>query len=1217
MKGFTIFCHIIIEPAKTAMKKEPENQAVLRMYLLGNLRDTAEMRRIEEQMLLDDDFFEKLSVAEDNLIEDYLDDNLTSIERERFDNFFLDSPERIQNLRQIKNLRKYAAQFAARKFEKPAREKRRFFDWRGLFAPAAVRFAVGALILAAAGFGIWRVGFYQSDTERGIAELHRSYRSQRPFEARLSNFDYAPFSETRGGDIQTDTETRARDGAARKLIDAAQNEPSAASFHALGNYYLTEKQFDKAITQFDAALAADPNNVRIYNDYGVALLEKAKQSSGAEQPGRRLENLARANDYFTKAAESDGALLEAVFNRAITLQLLKLNEESKKAWRDYLAKDSTSAWADEARRNLQELENKASAAKSPDQVRTDFFDAFERGDEERAWQIVSQTRETITGTMVFFQLIEGFLESDAARQTATAEQYLAALKFVGKMEKDKAGDDFFSELADFYAAADAPTRQISRQIRGQVKTGYQLSQSSKYSEAAAIFQQTEKSFAKTGDVWESKLSAYWFALLDDRTGKTTAANREMAALTDFCEKKNYKWLAAQSLGLLADASLSQNEFSKALNYLNAALKLAKETSDTYNQQKILIVLGDYYRQLGAVQKSLAQVEESLATEQNYFASDRQSWRSCLFAAEILYKLELYNPAISFGLEAQRTGNEKITEATADYSSYYTLALLYGGAGKYTEAIDFAQKSLASIKSAKPEDKRLLTDYSNLRTADLYRQKGDCDQSLKIYADVIAETAEQGADVSGLNNYQAHKGRLLCYFALGQSDLIEEELPVVLDLYEKFRTEIAEDQSRNIFFANEQNVYDLAVNFRRSQNEIQKAFDLVEISKARSLLDLFQTKTALKQSESRLNVRLNQAAEPLSLVEIQKRLPAPVQVVEYAVLPDKILIWIITPNRISYVEKPIAAGEITRQIENYLRISGKSELEQTAAADARQIYETLVTPALPFLDTEKEVCFIPDKSLYRLPFAALISPANNHFLIEDFTIFSAPSATMLILSSEAAAKFSGNEEKILSVGNPSFDKKEFPDLPDLPDAENEAVKVAAFYPRARTLTGKNADKKSITGNLNGSSVFHFAGHYAVNESSPRQSEMLLTKTKESDSAGVTADEILAQNPRSVKLAVLSACRTGIENYYNGEGMIGAARSFLADGVPLVVASQWAVDSKATAELMINFHRFRKQNRLSSAEALRRAQIEMLHNADQRFRLPYYWAAFLPIGGFTDY
>ncbi|HEX8118565.1 MAG TPA: CHAT domain-containing protein, partial [Pyrinomonadaceae bacterium] len=97
--------------------------------------------------------------------------------------------------------------------------------------------------------------------------------------------------------------------------------------------------------------------------------------------------------------------------------------------------------------------------------------------------------------------------------------------------------------------------------------------------------------------------------------------------------------------------------------------------------------------------------------------------------------------------------------------------------------------------------------------------------------------------------------------------------------------------------------------------------------------------------------------------------------------------------------------------------------------------------------------------------------------------------------------------------------------------------------------------------------------------------------------------------------LSACETGFERYDRSEGAIGVARTFLALGAPVVVASQWKVDSEPTKDLMIAFHRKRKEGGLSSAESLRRAQLELLNRDGTK--APFYWAAFSLFGGYAEY
>jgi CHAT domain-containing protein len=137
-----------------------------------------------------------------------------------------------------------------------------------------------------------------------------------------------------------------------------------------------------------------------------------------------------------------------------------------------------------------------------------------------------------------------------------------------------------------------------------------------------------------------------------------------------------------------------------------------------------------------------------------------------------------------------------------------------------------------------------------------------------------------------------------------------------------------------------------------------------------------------------------------------------------------------------------------------------------------------------------------------------------------------------------------------------------------------------------------------------------------------SQLLLAKPSTRADSFTSADgSLLAGDIYDMKLerprlAVLSACSTGIEHYYNGEGMIGMARTFLAAGVPLVVASQWPVDTIPTSELMVKFHGQRRRG-LSTAAALRAAQLEIIEHASQQYRHPYYWAPFVTIGGYASY
>jgi CHAT domain-containing protein len=151
------------------------------------------------------------------------------------------------------------------------------------------------------------------------------------------------------------------------------------------------------------------------------------------------------------------------------------------------------------------------------------------------------------------------------------------------------------------------------------------------------------------------------------------------------------------------------------------------------------------------------------------------------------------------------------------------------------------------------------------------------------------------------------------------------------------------------------------------------------------------------------------------------------------------------------------------------------------------------------------------------------------------------------------------------------------------------------------------------------VAHFAAHYEIDPKSSLYSRLMVGQERSerahAQPSGLTSGDIYGMKLTRTRLVILSGCKTGIEQQFAGEGAIGFARSFLVAGVPVVVASLWPVDSDATAELMITFHRFRKTQIMSTTEALMRAQQDMITRGT--YASPYYWAGFTVVGGYADF
>ena len=80
------------------MMQEAIDRDLLRRYLLGELTEEEQRAPVEEGLLIDDDCFEEFELVKEDLIEQYVNDELTNAERESFEQHFLTTPERREHL---------------------------------------------------------------------------------------------------------------------------------------------------------------------------------------------------------------------------------------------------------------------------------------------------------------------------------------------------------------------------------------------------------------------------------------------------------------------------------------------------------------------------------------------------------------------------------------------------------------------------------------------------------------------------------------------------------------------------------------------------------------------------------------------------------------------------------------------------------------------------------------------------------------------------------------------------------------------------------------------------------------------------------------------------------------------------------------------------------------------------------------------------------------
>ncbi|HXA50329.1 MAG TPA: CHAT domain-containing protein, partial [Candidatus Acidoferrum sp.] len=231
-------------------------------------------------------------------------------------------------------------------------------------------------------------------------------------------------------------------------------------------------------------------------------------------------------------------------------------------------------------------------------------------------------------------------------------------------------------------------------------------------------------------------------------------------------------------------------------------------------------------------------------------------------------------------------------------------------------------------------------------------------------------------------------------------------------------------------------------------------------------------------------------------------------------------------------------------------------------------------------------------LFRLPWNALLVGAQPLGSLAYVAV------TPLPVGSPAMLPMFKPSGPALVVAATEIASRLAPDFPTLPDLDLEIDAVHQALPSATVLRGGQATVSAINSLLPGSGMLHFAGHSAPMPDGLR----LVVAPDESHPDGLW---LPTPESSACNIAILSACATGRYEEFESTDPHHLAHAFLLAGTRGVVASQWRVDSKATARFMKIFYGY-VGGGSSVPEALQRASSEIRQR--QEWRHPYYWSSF---------
>ncbi|MDQ3666547.1 MAG: CHAT domain-containing protein [Acidobacteriota bacterium] len=1167
-------------------------------------------------MLSDDYFFQEFELLESELNDSYVQGTLSAEERKLFEKHLLQSSQQRKRLAFATALNEASAARAATKNKVVSSEKGA--PKRDLFSPNFLKIAAVLIVVAGLAVALWVLLGRKSDVDRGMLALNQAYKSERLVESRISEVNYSPLRQTRG-EQSPNIDGLARSQAELILLEATRTRGDAASLHALGRLYLAEKKFDRAKEQFEQALKLDSNDAQLQSDLAAALLELGRADRGNDA-GKAAENFGKSLEHINRALELNSSSLEALFNRALLLEQLVLLPQAEEAWRTYLQKDSTSQWAGEARRHLQLLEeHNKKALQSRGELYQQFLIAYSNHDRESAWTAIARSRSRM-GNQIVERLVTEHLDLAIQKQDNEAAARLKMLSFAAEVEVERVGDRYTLDLASFYSRkTEARLSQLAH-ARSLSAAGLERYNQSEFEPAIQLYTDALRQFKALGNSCEALSTESWIGYSELRRAGTGARER-FQRLAKLYEEKSYKSLQAQAIHALSDAWTDDNELSKVLDLAGQALRIAEAIQDDSTKLRCLQQFVTMNLKFGKYIDALSYGMDAIQISQSFLSEPKLIWTFYHELALGFHWLGLPVAALEFETRALELAKQSAWPYII-VRSYTQLGVIYERQKDYARAIRYGSLAVAEGQKFRDEKSRLtIVSNATLRLGHFYRGAGDFKSALANYDSALRMFEQLDLAVF---RYETHKGRFMALLGVNNIAAADQELSRALSLFEQYRIKIQEEQNRNSFFDVGQDIYDLAIDFAYTElNNPVKAFDYAEQSRARSLLDYLNAAPQLMDSKEGPDLQHASQTHATRFADIRERLPAGVQILQYSLGDDKLILWVASRNGIDSRVVPISKQPLDEKISAFLKQIARGVANDETTATSRELYSILIDPIEPLLDKHKQLCIVPDKTLVRLPFAALTSATDGKFLVEKFALLTAWSTNVFIACTDSAQHRPRVEaERALTVGNPNFSTASFPDLPALPSAEREAREVASCY-HSLPLIGSNARERKVRSGMTNVEVIHLASHFVVDPRSPMLSKLLLTKEtggsrNEANSDGfLQVSEVYGMKLPRARLVVLSACQTGIEKTYQGEGAMSIARSFISAGVPLVVATLWPVESDTTSELMVRFHHYRKVGGFSTVEALRRAQLDMIRSTDQTRNTPNAWASFVTVGGYAAF
>lgn len=408
-------------------------------------------------------------------------------------------------------------------------------------------------------------------------------------------------------------------------------------------------------------------------------------------------------------------------------------------------------------------------------------------------------------------------------------------------------------------------------------------------------------------------------------------------------------------------------------------------------------------------------------------------------------------------------------------------------------------------------------------------------------------------------------------------------------------------------------------------------------------------------------------------EIKKRLGQHDVAIEFVIIPEIISLDSISYSygamieRMSY-ENPIilklcSKDSLDLLLEKEEGLSDQEYVNELYDIKDNRLYRLLIEPLSPYINKGDIVYYSPIGMIHKLNLMAIPHEGKR---IMDLYYFSLVSSTSYLLEfhnkeiynralvlggidynesiSDMVLNSNNNHTSIDLLAERSNTRGAWDDIPgSLQEAVFIDSLISSKSISSTLLTNGKANEEAIK-SLNGKSpdILHIATHGffyldATKSTSPLFSDIQSDIAKNlpmqycgllfagannawrgdmppsyTDDGILNAMELSLLDFSNTKLAVLSACETGLGVIDDIDGVFGLQRGFKLAGVKTLIMSLWKIPDEATKYLMIEFYKNLMVGK-SKQQSLKEAQNYLRKIENGKYNKPYYWASFIMLDG----